>query len=102
MREYYYNNRDSLLKSQRNRTYKKKYGITADDFDKIFEAQGGKCAICETKNFNKSSPKGCLDHCHKTGKIRAILCMGCNTALGNFNDDIELFKRAIAYLEGNQ
>ena len=94
MKEYYYNNREIMLKKQRNRTYKKKYGITADEFDQLFEAQGGTCAICEEARFNKSSPKGCLDHCHKTGKIRAILCMACNTALGNLNDDINLLKKA--------
>lgn len=39
-----------------------------------------------------------IDHCHKTGKIRGILCSRCNTALGGFNDDIKLLDKAINYL----
>jgi len=40
-----------------------------------------------------------LDHCHKTGRIRGVLCNNCNTGLGKFYDDIELLKTAINYLQ---
>ena len=41
----------------------------------------------------------CIDHCHKTGKIRGLLCDTCNRALGLFKDDIQMLKNSVAYLE---
>lgn len=56
------------------------------------EAQGFKCAICgerETKH---------VDHCHDSGRLREILCVGCNLGLGGFRDNPEFLSKAIAYL----
>lgn len=41
-----------------------------------------------------------IDHCHVTGKVRGLLCNGCNTALGAFQDDPKVLRRAISYLKG--
>lgn len=62
------------------------------------------CEICDVKLTNKSitSNKSTwfnVDHCHKTGKVRGILCSKCNRALGGFSDNIDNFKRAIEYLK---
>jgi len=62
--------------------------------DDMLREQGGICAICL-----QTSGKWHLDHNHKTGKIRGILCHHCNTGLGNLKDDVAVLKRAIAYLE---
>ena len=77
----------------RLRTYwlRKKYGITAEQFEQRLLEQNGKCFIC---SIDKSSSKKNLhvDHCHATGKIRGILCHRCNTKLGwfeTFKDKIE-------------
>ena len=82
-----------------DRAYKLKYtyGITLEDFNEMLKKQKGKCAICGTKE-----PRGrgfCVDHCHNTGKIRGILCHGCNTGIGSLRDSTELLRKAINYLK---
>jgi len=77
---------------------------TPDHYYKMLEKQDNKCAICNLEETRKSRTDGkicalAIDHCHKTGKIRALLCHGCNTGIGKFNDNIDLLKAAIKYLE---
>jgi hypothetical protein len=78
-------------------------GITLDEYYVIEGRQNGKCDICRKEENRKSRSGGiarlCLDHCHETGKVRALLCHDCNTAIGKFKDDIQLLKNAISYLE---
>ena len=71
---------------------KKRYGMSVDAWDSMYQEQNGLCKIC------KASPVQHTDHCHTTGKIRGLLCHKCNAGLGMFNDDPELFTKAIAYL----
>jgi len=82
------------------------FGIGADEYDSMHENQNGVCAICggrETRPKPNGEPKRLsVDHCHKTGRIRGLLCSGCNTALGLFNDDIELILKAAMYLESHR
>lgn len=86
-------------KKQRNRHYFKEYKITEDEKNIILKSQNDKCPICETSPGN---PKNWhLDHCHKTGKIRGILCSRCNQGLGLFKDNVESLRKAIEYLNGN-
>lgn len=69
------------------------------DFDQVFEAQGDQCAICGTAEKPKS--KGwSIDHCHKTGRVRGILCGSCNVGLGHFKDNPKFLIMAIEYLKG--
>ena len=70
-------------------------------------AQGGVCAICSNTetivNVRTGKPKALhVDHCHKTGKIRGLLCSRHNKGMGLFNDDPALLRAAAAYLEGHQ
>lgn len=74
---------------------KARYGVTPSQYDKLLQFQNYKCAICERTETKRPMV---VDHCHKTGKIRGLLCDGCNIILGRFNDDEEIFKKAIAYL----
>lgn len=72
-----------------------RHGLTKEEFEQMLDNQQSKCLICE-KELDGSSH---VDHCHKSGKVRGILCGKCNKGLGQFGDDIELMKKAIKYLE---
>ena len=70
-----------------------KFGITVETLDELLAANDV-CKIC-----NKELTIKHIDHCHKTGKIRGVLCNACNTGLGKFKDDVEMMRKAIRYLE---
>lgn len=76
---------------------KKKYGLTVEEYDQMFEDQGGVCAICGTEPYGRFLLS--VDHCHSTGEIRGLLCHPCNGGLGCFKDNIALMNDAIEYLE---
>jgi len=80
---------------------KSKYGITADEYHALLIKQKSKCAICD-KVFEDTTraTKAHVDHCHKTGRIRGLLCNGCNLVLGHFDDDVNILKKAMEYLNG--
>ena len=71
-----------------------KYDITEEDYERMYEEQGGHCKICGAKKKLLY-----IDHCHKTGKVRGLLCNHCNTGLGLLKDNVENLRSAIAYLE---
>lgn len=75
----------------------KTYGITADQWMQMFESQSGVCAIC--KKECASGKRLCVDHNHKTGEIRGLLCRRCNLAIGKFDDDPTIMREAALYLE---
>jgi hypothetical protein len=82
---------------------KLRYGITPQDYEQMHQAQNGLCAICgnpETARHNKSNEvqKLAVDHCHKTGKVRGLLCQDCNRGIGKFKDSVILMEKAIKYL----
>lgn len=77
---------------------KREWGMSPEDYHRMLAAQGGACAIC-----GGFDPKGRgrfhVDHDHVTDKIRGLLCSECNILLGKAQDDPELLRRAVAYLE---
>nr|DAF24803.1 MAG TPA: Recombination endonuclease VII [Crassvirales sp.] len=75
----------------------KSYGITEEEFNSMLERQGGKCAICGTTDWGRPSPS--IDHDHKTGKVRALLCNRCNRVLGLAEDSPELLSKMFNYLK---
>ena len=78
-----------------------KFGITLADYDRMFEGQKGLCAICKDPERRIESgivTRLCVDHDHKTGKVRGLLCRRCNSAIGLVNDDIVMLSRCIEYL----
>ena len=86
--------------AQRERDYKRKYGITIEEYEQMLELQGGTCALCP-----KTSPGGrhaqqhwCVDHDHVTGKVRELLCNDCNMVLGIIKDSPEHLGRMITYI----
>ncbi len=77
--------------------FRRKYGITHLDYQKMNSSQGGVCAICKkTCTCGRSLA---VDHDHKTGKVRALLCSRCNRGLGLFMESTEYLKSAQDYLE---
>jgi len=72
----------------------RQYGITQEQYNQFLIAQGGRCAICQTK-FVKI---GHIDHDHKTGKVRGLLCFKCNVGIGHLDDDPLKVKAALDYL----
>lgn len=85
---------------QRNTKLQKLYGITLDDYNKMFADQAGCCATCGTHNSVTTKPL-CVDHCHTTGLVRGLLCTQCNVALGLAKDNITTLQNMIKYLGGN-
>lgn len=74
----------------------KDHGITLEFYNELLEIQRGVCAICGGKNDGKNLV---VDHDHKTGKVRGLLCFKCNVALGLLNDDFVLLYVAHEYLQ---
>lgn len=83
--------------ADRNYKLRKKYGIGVEDFNQMYKAQGGKCAICGQGGISLH-----VDHNHQTKRIRALLCLACNGSLAfvekNLRND-EWVTLATRYLE---
>jgi hypothetical protein len=79
------------------------YGLTADQYESMKSSQGSVCAICrqpERMTYLGAVKKLAVDHCHKTGTIRGLLCHECNAMLGSAKDSVDTLAAAIAYLQG--
>ncbi len=72
------------------------YGISEKEYQKLFKQQKGVCKICKRRDSRRLG----VDHSHKTGKIRGLLCQKCNAGLGMFLDSVRTLKSAIKYLGG--
>jgi hypothetical protein len=81
----------------KNSVLKSKFGITLDQYNKLLELQNSVCAICgkEERVIGRSLA---VDHNHKSGKVRGLLCSNCNTMLGKINDNKQILQSAINYL----
>jgi len=73
------------------------YGLSKSQVEEMISNQNNTCLICET-NFNEKNMH--IDHCHKTNKVRALLCSKCNQAIGLLDEDDGRFERAAKYLKG--
>jgi hypothetical protein len=104
-RNSYFENREEILKKSKeryiydkeksyDRHLKRKYGIGKEDVSEMIIKQDNKCALCN-KKFTKTSM---VDHCHKTGRIRGLLCRGCNGRLGWLENNKD---KIYNYLESN-
>jgi hypothetical protein len=82
--------------SLRKRSLKTKYGITVEEWDAMLIAQSGCCASCDVSMLGKLEP--CVDHDHKTGKVRKLLCRRCNLALGLLQDSAHLISKLLQYV----
>lgn len=103
-KKYRLDNPEEYKRTKRKQNLKK-YGITLEDQERMLREQNYKCAICGQEIFLQcSSPKliANVDHDHKTGKVRGLLCQGCNTGLGKFRDNTEYLLSAVSYLKKNK
>lgn len=96
--EYYHNRKKNMTDEEfylfnRNNNLKKKYGITYEDFLRLSLNQNNQCKICSNTN------NLVVDHCHKTGLVRGVICKRCNTGLGHLGDNIEGLTKALQYLK---
>ncbi len=74
------------------------FGMSLDDYDKLLADQGGCCKICGIKKLIKGQCRLHVDHSKQTGRIRGIVCGGCNNVLKNVKDNPKILKAAIKYL----
>jgi len=84
------------------KTRLKKYGLSIEEYDKMIKEQNNKCAICgcEEKGRRKNGRliKLAIDHDHKTDKVRGLLCVNCNTAIGLTKENLFILIKIIEYL----
>jgi len=83
--------------TQRALRLRKWFDLSVEDFDKIMEYQGGVCFIC--KRPPKDGRRLAVDHCHKTGLVRGLLCAFCNRAIALFRDDLARFQNTVEYFQ---
>lgn len=109
-KRYRSKNREKLAEYQRNRRAKNPdiaraanlmshYKLTIEQWNNLFNSQNRCCAICKCTEPGNRRTYWHTDHCHKTGKVRGILCHHCNLTVGHSKDDIERLKQIISYLE---
>jgi hypothetical protein len=84
-----------LYGGSRHYHLKRRYGIGAAEVDELIRLQAGVCPICARENPEH------VDHDHKSGKVRGILCFNCNGGLGQFSDNTERLVNAIDYVESD-
>lgn len=94
-REYRKNYPEKRRLTSRRSDLKRNYGLTLAGYNAIRENQNNLCACCGEALKELTA----VDHCHRTGVVRGLLCFKCNTGLGHFNDSVDGLQNAIAYLK---
>ena len=84
----------------RNNQLKRKFGITAKQYDAMYQEQAGRCGICAVHQ-SELTKRLAVDHNHATGKVRGLLCDDCNIGLGKLKDSPSILRKALNYLEDN-
>jgi Recombination endonuclease VII len=93
-------------RQQMERFYEKRYGISLEDYELLLKLQNYCCGICKKNNKkidhrSKKIQRYHVDHCHKTNKVRGLLCAKCNQGIGFFDDDILILESCIKYLQNS-
>lgn len=91
---------------ERDCQLKREFGITLEDYNTRLKEQNFVCKICSEPEITKHHVSGklkslAIDHCHKTGKIRGILCQRCNRVLGKIKDSVDILDKMKAYLNAD-
>lgn len=82
------------------RDLRKKYGLTLNDVREMLRRQSGRCAICRTDTPGGKHNRFNVDHCHRTGRVRGLLCDPCNRGIGFLKESSERLITAAIYLDG--
>ncbi len=91
-----YEESEKCSRTHREWKLKKTYGISLDEYEDILYEQDCRCLICGALPGRRALD---VDHDHKTGKIRGLLCENCNKTLGQVHDNVEILQNMIDYLE---
>lgn len=97
-KDYYESNKEKHAKRSRSIHLRINFGLTMEDYEKLFTAQNGCCAICGAPQ-SELKRRLAVDHNHITGQIRGLLCFRCNASIGKFGDDPEMLLKAVSYLK---
>jgi Recombination endonuclease VII len=89
----YHEKKDLIRAARRLR----RHGVSAETFDFLLRTQRGRCGDCET-NFSELRASPCVDHDAESGRVRALLCSGCNLRIGMARHSIDVLFRDIIYL----
>lgn len=94
---------------RRKQRIKRRYGLTPESVEELLQAQGGKCAICRVPLISPfiaeddgTKVRPVVDHNHRDGHVRGLLCPACNTGLGQFEDNPKIVKKAYQYLKRDE
>lgn len=98
--EYRKRDPEKWIKRSRDNMLKREYGLTPEQWNDLFSSQNGCCKICNIHSSEIKKPLA-VDHCHKSGKVRGLLCYHCNWLIGHAKDDKDILSSAIKYLEKN-
>lgn len=96
-KEYYKKTMNPAKKREAH--LKSRFGITIDQYAIMLESQNGKCAICFNETANKKGKVFLIDHDHRTGRVRGLLCTNCNSGIGFLRDSVGILERAIKYIK---
>jgi len=88
------------VKGFRTDNLRRLYNISLGEYDVLLRKQGGRCKICGTSQPGGNGDHFAVDHCHRTQKVRGLLCNSCNNGLGRFKDNPLFLERAALYLQG--
>ncbi len=91
--------RTECIECTQERALINKLGVDFKRYHQMVKSQDHRCAICDSKLESSRYSKFAVDHCHKTGKVRGLLCTQCNTALGLMKDSVHRLESAIRYLQ---
>ncbi len=99
--------RDQYENNRRNKDLNEKFGISLDQYNYLLRLQNNKCKICKKPESYKNHKTNKLfmlavDHCHKSGIVRGLLCRKCNTGLGHFEDNWKYFNAASRYVRASK
>lgn len=103
--DFYKKNRNGRLDSSCKacriiKSRERTLGVTEQQYRELERKQNGRCGICRNRLRSRRYKAFAVDHCHRTGRVRGLLCTNCNTALGLLKDDPERMLRASEWVKG--
>lgn len=99
-RKYRVKHKEKIAKNRQAANLWAKYRVTVGQYNAMLKKQEGVCAICLEECRDRKVL--CVDHDHKTGKVRGLLCNSCNRGIGLLKDDPDILRNAAWYLGGTQ